>query len=162
MPLDLLEYQQAFQPALLRAFSMPIARTSEVAAALASRFRLASVTVEGRVSRPGSLQGGWRSGGMSANQCFMARKLGADMLQVTHSIFYWSTAAGNYAATNVVLFTQAEAAVLTGKLAEVSAELVKYTDARTALEAAIAKEEDSACALSQHQRVHELFAMLHA
>lgn len=49
---------------------------------LASRFRLASVTLGGRVSRPGMLQGGWRGGKLSAVRHTMARKLRHDMLQV--------------------------------------------------------------------------------
>ena len=61
---------------------MIVARSDEVAAVLASRFRLASVTLGGRVSRPGTLQGGWRAGKLSAARHMMARKLRHDMLQV--------------------------------------------------------------------------------
>ena len=86
VPLDLLEpCELSMQPLLTRAFSMLIARTDEVAAVLASRFRLASVTLGGRISRPGTLQGGWRGGTLSAARHMMARKLRHDMLQVCSS-----------------------------------------------------------------------------
>lgn len=80
--MDLLAYDPLYEPVLLRAFSMPIARTDEVAAALATRFRLASVTLGSRVSRPGSLQGGFLGAGASRGMSAMAHKLDADMLQV--------------------------------------------------------------------------------
>ncbi len=82
MPTDLLTYDPSLQPVLLRAFSMPLARTDGVAAELATRFRLASVTLGGRISRPGSLQGGSLGAGAPGRQSPMARKLEADMLQV--------------------------------------------------------------------------------
>ncbi len=82
MPTDLLTYDPSLQPVLLRVFSMPVARTDDVAAALATRFRLASVTLGGRISRPGSLQGGSLGAGAAGRQSLMARKLEADMLQV--------------------------------------------------------------------------------
>ena len=39
---------------------MLIAANAETAAALATRHGLASITLDGRISRPGSLQGGWQ------------------------------------------------------------------------------------------------------
>ncbi|KAK9843744.1 hypothetical protein WJX81_004731 [Elliptochloris bilobata] len=81
LPLDLLESEPAMQPVLARAFSMLIAHTDEVAAALASRYRLASVTLGGRVSRLGSLQGGWRGSSLSTGRHMMARKHKYDLLQ---------------------------------------------------------------------------------
>lgn len=85
MPVDLLEYDPALRKVLLRAFNVLIARTDEVAATLASKYRLGSVTLRGRVSRPGSLQGGWNGNRMSAGQHNMGRKLETDMLQVIAS-----------------------------------------------------------------------------
>ena len=85
LPVDLLEYDPALRKVLLRAFNVLIARTDEVAATLASKFRLSSVTVSGRVSRPGSLQGGWNGNRVSAGQHIMGRKLDTDMLQVIAS-----------------------------------------------------------------------------
>jgi hypothetical protein len=56
-PLDLLSYERAHETAMQRAFGgVLIARTEAAATALATRFGLASVDLEGRVSRPGSLQ----------------------------------------------------------------------------------------------------------
>lgn len=60
-PLDLLTFDKAHQRVMEHAFGrMLIAADAETAARLATRFGLASVTLDGRISRPGSLQGGWQ------------------------------------------------------------------------------------------------------
>ena len=46
---------------------MLIAADADTAAELATRHGLASVTLDGRISRPGSLQGGWQ-GSMPRSQ----------------------------------------------------------------------------------------------
>ena len=132
-----------------------MARSDEVAAVLASRFRLASVTLGGRVSRPGTLQGGWRGGKVSAARHMMARKLRHDMLQVC---------TGGTSECEITLFeqlsklvvaclsVQAETVVLERKLAEKSGEAARLSNARAALELAISKAEDSGFTLSQRKQ----------
>ena len=60
-PLDLLAFDIVDQPIMEHAFGgMLIAADAQTAAELATRHSLASVTLDGRISRPGSLQGGWQ------------------------------------------------------------------------------------------------------
>ena len=60
-PLDLLTFDKAHQRVMEHAFGrMLIAADADTAARLATRYGLASVTLAGRISRPGSLQGGWQ------------------------------------------------------------------------------------------------------
>jgi chromosome segregation ATPase len=60
-PLDLLTFSKAHQRVMEHAFGrILIAADAEVAARLATCYGLASVTLNGRISRPGSLQGGWQ------------------------------------------------------------------------------------------------------
>ena len=59
--LDLLAFDRTDQVIMRHAFGrMLIAEDAETAAKLATRHGLASVTLDGRISRPGSLQGGWQ------------------------------------------------------------------------------------------------------
>ncbi|KAK9812833.1 hypothetical protein WJX72_004444 [[Myrmecia] bisecta] len=81
IPLDLLAYEERYHKVLLRAFGgYVIARNDAVAAELIQRYGLPSVTLDGKVSHKGSLQGGWR-GANSAKANRMAKKLQADKLQ---------------------------------------------------------------------------------
>ena len=60
-PLDLLAFDRTDQAIMQHAFGrMLIAADAETAATLATRHGLASITLDGRISRPGSLQGGWQ------------------------------------------------------------------------------------------------------
>ena len=69
-PLDLLSYEPAYEKAMHRAFGSTLfVRTEAAATALATRFGLASVDLEGRVSRPGSLQVGWPEGRVISRCC---------------------------------------------------------------------------------------------
>ena len=62
-PLDLLTFDSADHAVMTHAFGkMLIAADAETAAALATQHNLASVTLDGVISRPGSLQGGWHGG----------------------------------------------------------------------------------------------------
>ena len=62
-PLDLLTFDSADHAIMVHAFGkMLIAADAETAAALATKHSLASVTLDGEISRPGSLQGGWHGG----------------------------------------------------------------------------------------------------
>ena len=151
IPLDLLEYEPSVQPMLTRAFSMLIARKDEAAALLASRFRLASVTLGGRVSRPGTLQGGWRGGAVSAARHMMARKLRHDMLQVCSGSNSMGGVVQRFG-NQCIYIVQAETLTLKGKLAETSKEVARLSDARAALELSISKAEDSGFALSQRKK----------
>lgn len=63
-PLDLLTFARNNQAIMDRAFGgMLIAADAHTAAELATRHGLASVTLDGKISRPGSLQGGWQGSG---------------------------------------------------------------------------------------------------
>ena len=62
-PLDLLTFDSADHGVMTHAFGrLLIAADAKTAAALATQHNLASVTLDGGVSRPGSLQGGWHGG----------------------------------------------------------------------------------------------------
>ena len=62
-PLDLLTFGSADHAVMTHAFGkMLIAADAKTAAALATQHNLASVTLHGVISRPGSLQGGWHGG----------------------------------------------------------------------------------------------------
>ncbi|KAL3152957.1 hypothetical protein ABBQ38_011987 [Trebouxia sp. C0009 RCD-2024] len=81
LPLDLFKYQPAHHAAMVRAFGgLVIAKDDATAAQLVSQFGVACITPDGKISRPGSMQGGWR-GHMRADSGPMARKLAADQLQ---------------------------------------------------------------------------------
>ena len=69
--------------ALVRAFGgLVIAASDQNAAGLLARFGVPSVTKAGRVSRHGSLEGGWRGRQSGSQQPSpIARKLEADRLQ---------------------------------------------------------------------------------
>ncbi len=63
-PLDLLAFDEKDRTIIEHAFgSMLIAADAQTAAELATRHGLASVTLDGKISRPGSLQGGWQGSG---------------------------------------------------------------------------------------------------
>ena len=60
-PLDLMAFDISDQAIMKHAFgSMLITADAHTAAELATKFGLASVTLDGKISRPGSLQGGWQ------------------------------------------------------------------------------------------------------
>ena len=57
IPLDLLEYDQAHHAAMVRAFGgLVIARDDDTAAKLVTQHKLACITMDGKISRPGSMQ----------------------------------------------------------------------------------------------------------
>ncbi|GJP29992.1 hypothetical protein CLOM_g22019 [Closterium sp. NIES-68] len=61
LPLDLLEFDHHFRPALAKLFSsFVIARDDTVAADLALKHGIRSVTLDGKIHKRGFLSGGWR------------------------------------------------------------------------------------------------------
>ncbi|PSC67424.1 chromosome segregation SMC [Micractinium conductrix] len=79
LPLDLLTFQPAFRPAILRAFGGRVVAASDaVAEQLVTRFGLSSVTLDGRLASRGTLQGGWRGGGAGKQQGPLHLKLSLD------------------------------------------------------------------------------------
>ena len=61
LPLELVDFEKADENIVKRTFGgMVIARDDKTAAALATSYGMSCVTLEGRISRMGSLQGGWR------------------------------------------------------------------------------------------------------
>ncbi len=83
LPLDLVRPVQArFAPALARAFGGMLVAADEAAASqLSAAHGLACVTLDGDVSRPGSVSGGWAGGGPSAAEALLARKLRAEQAE---------------------------------------------------------------------------------
>ena len=83
LPIDLINVAGPESKALVRAFGgLVIAASDQTAAALLARFGIPSVTKAGRVSRRGSLEGGWRQRQSSSQPPSpIARKLEADRLQ---------------------------------------------------------------------------------
>lgn len=81
LPLDLLLYEQAYEPAMTRAFGGYVIAADDAAAAeLVHRFGLSSVTLQGTVSRQGSMSGGWAGSSGSYGQSYWASKLQRDSL----------------------------------------------------------------------------------
>lgn len=63
LPMDLIQYEAAVQPAMLRAFGgYVIAADDRTAAELVERYGVSSVTLAGSVSHRGSVSGGWMGG----------------------------------------------------------------------------------------------------
>lgn len=57
LPLHLMSYHQVHHTAMLRAFGgSVIAQNDSIAGRLATQFGLASVTLDGKITRPGSMQ----------------------------------------------------------------------------------------------------------
>jgi hypothetical protein len=80
-PLDLLQYDSMYEPAMLRAFGGYVIAADDVTAAeLVQRFGLSSVTLQGTVSRKGSMSGGWTGNSGGQGQTLWTYKLQHDSL----------------------------------------------------------------------------------
>lgn len=78
LPLDFLDFDPKFAQALNKAFGgYVIAANDRVARDLIANHGLWNVTLDGKVSRTGSVQGGWRGAGGSS---FMKNKYNGDAL----------------------------------------------------------------------------------
>jgi chromosome segregation ATPase len=78
LPLDFLDFDPKFAEALNKAFGgYVIAANDRVARDLIANHGLWNVTLDGKVSRTGSVQGGWRGAGGSS---FMKNKYNGDAL----------------------------------------------------------------------------------
>ncbi|GAX79836.1 hypothetical protein CEUSTIGMA_g7276.t1 [Chlamydomonas eustigma] len=77
IPLDLIAAtSEQYVPALHRAFgNMLIAADDAAAAQLSAELGQSCVTIEGLVSRPGAISGGWLGEGLSQSEMLMLRKL---------------------------------------------------------------------------------------
>lgn len=62
LPIDLLQYEQRFKKAIVRAFgNYLISLSDEVGRDLVIKNKIWNVTLDGRVNRTGSVSGGWRA-----------------------------------------------------------------------------------------------------
>ena len=81
VPVDLVEFEGAATPAILRALGTHVIAASDaVAAQLVAQYGLPSITLEGKITSQGVLQGGWRGSNQQAGQGPMATKLRLDAL----------------------------------------------------------------------------------
>ncbi|KAL0034643.1 hypothetical protein WJX77_000708 [Trebouxia sp. C0004] len=86
IPLELLEYDTAYQGAMVRAFGgCVIAQDDATAGELVTQNGLPCITLDGKISRPGSMQGGWR-GQAQGSTGPIAKKVKADQLQVAATV----------------------------------------------------------------------------
>ncbi|KAL0033641.1 hypothetical protein WJX79_009327 [Trebouxia sp. C0005] len=82
IPLELFEYDAAYHGAMVRAFGgCVIAQDDATAGQLVTQHGLLCITLDGKISRPGSMQGGWR-GQAQGSTGPIAKKVKADQLQV--------------------------------------------------------------------------------
>lgn len=81
LPLDLLDFDKKYAPAMQRAFGgYVIAADDATAAKLVQQFGLSSVTLQGTVSKKGSMSGGWTGSHGSYGQQYWSTKLQYDVL----------------------------------------------------------------------------------
>ncbi|KAL4425175.1 hypothetical protein ABPG75_009191 [Micractinium tetrahymenae] len=155
LPADLVAFAPAHRPAILRAFgSHVIAASDAVAEQLVTRFGIPSVTLSGRLTSRGTLQGGWRgdSGARQPGPLHLKLSLAASEQQLAGVT---QEAAAAQAELDGVQHQLAEAAAQQEAAAAAAAELAaterEVAACQRALQSQQAAQADAQAALARLQ-----------